>query len=533
MFLDNLKFEGPRLSCAEPKRWSEMTNTRCIEVNGKSRGLYMKYQNQQIRPCVVSRGSWHNRLAFKNACLQGFVALFLLCVTLTSRADLPKFTEIVKSQGPGVVNISTIQKAQTWGHQGADGHSFNGTPFEELPEMFRHFFGQPFDMPSQRQKRSLGSGFIVSSDGYIITNNHVVRDADEIFVRLTDRQELEAKLVGNDPRSDIALLKVEAKGLTPVKLGSSKSLEVGDWVLAIGSPYGFENTVTAGIVSALGRSLENPRDTYVPFIQTDVAINPGNSGGPLFNLAGEVVGVNAQIYSGTGGFMGLSFAIPIDVAMDVVKQLKEDGRVTRGWLGVLIQEVDLELAESFGMNKPRGALVANVLEDGPAQSAGIKAGDVILSFNGVELNVASELPPVVGRVKPGSKVDVVVLRQGKPKTIKVKVGELPENDKPVAKKRQEKDSADNRLNVVVTELTREQMKRWDIEFGVLVKSVGDGAAAEAGIKAGDVIMMLDYEKVISLSKFEALLSDLPTGKSIPVQISRNGNPRFVAIKLKN
>lgn len=464
---------------------------------------------------------------------QGVLSLLLLCFSFPTWADLPKFTEIVKSQGPGVVNISTVQKAQTsWRQHGGDGHSFNGTPFEELPEMFRHFFGQPFDMPSQRQKRSLGSGFIVSSDGYIITNNHVVKDADEIFVRLTDRQEFEAKLVGNDPRSDIALLKVEAQGLKPVKLGSSKSLEVGNWVLAIGSPYGFENTVTAGIVSAMGRSLENPRDTYVPFIQTDVAINPGNSGGPLFNLAGEVVGVNAQIYSGTGGFMGLSFAIPIDVALDVVKQLKEDGRVTRGWLGVLIQEVDLELAESFGMKKPRGALVANVLEDGPAQSAGLKAGDVILSFNGIELNVASELPPLVGRVKPGSRVKVVVLRQGKPKTIKVKVGELPENDEPVAKKATQKSKKENRLNVVVETVSRDQMKRWDIEFGVLVKSVGDGPGAEAGIKPGDVIMMLDYEKVTSVDSFEALLSDLPIGKSIPMQISRKGNPRFVAIKLQ-
>lgn len=461
------------------------------------------------------------------------MTLFLLCFSMSTWAELPNFTEIVKAQGPGVVNISTVQKAQTsWRQHGGGGDSFNGAPFEELPEIFRHFFGQPFDMPSQRQKRSLGSGFIVSDDGYIITNNHVVKDADEIFVRLTDRQELEARLVGTDPRSDIALLKVEAQGLRPVKLGSSKSLEVGDWVLAIGSPYGFENTVTAGIVSALGRSLENPRDTYVPFIQTDVAINPGNSGGPLFNLAGEVVGVNAQIYSGTGGFMGLSFAIPIDVTLDVVKQLKENGRVTRGWLGVLIQEVDLELAESFGMKKPRGALVANVLEDGPAQSAGLKAGDVILTFNGVDLNVASDLPPLVGRVRPGSRVKVVVLRQGKPKTIKVKVGELPENERPVAKKTSPENQSENRLNVVVESLTREQMKRWEIEFGVMVKGVSDGAAAQAGIKPGDVIMMLNYEKVTSVDRFEALLSDLPTGKSIPMQISRKGNPRFVAIKLK-
>jgi serine protease Do len=462
--------------------------------------------------------------------LARFLGFIFLCLALPVWAELPNFTDIVKLQGPGVVNISTIQQAPWAGHHG-DAPSFNGTPFEELPEIFRHFFGQPFDAPSQRQKRSLGSGFIVSADGYIITNNHVVKDADEIYVRLTDRQELSAELVGADPRSDIALLKVDAEGLKPVKLGSSKRLEVGEWVLAIGSPYGFENTVTAGIVSATGRSLENPRDTYVPFIQTDVAINPGNSGGPLFNLSGEVVGVNAQIYSGTGGFMGLSFAIPIDVAMDVVKQLKEDGRVTRGWLGVLIQEVSLELAESFGMNRPRGALVANVLEDGPAKSAGIKPGDVILTFNAVEVNVATELPPLVGRVKPGSRVIVEIMRKGKPKTLKVKVGELPESDDLAAKRPSNSAQADNRLNVIVEGVSREQMKRWDIDFGVLVKSVGAGPAADAGIKPGDVVMMLNYEKVTSVSVFESLLADLPSDKSIPVQVSRNGSPRFVAIKL--
>ncbi|MEJ2680733.1 MAG: DegQ family serine endoprotease [Gammaproteobacteria bacterium] len=461
--------------------------------------------------------------------------MWLSLLSVHSQAELPNFRDIVKSQGPGVVNISTVQKS----HKNNWGEQLRGLPspydFDELPEIFKHFFGTPpgdgGGAPSQRQTRSLGSGFVLSEDGYILTNNHVVKDADEIFVRLTDRQEFVAELVGTDPRSDIALLKVDAESLKPVKLGSSKTVEVGDWVLAIGSPYGFENTVTAGIVSATGRSLENPRDTYVPFIQSDVAINPGNSGGPLFNLDGEVVGVNAQIYSGTGGFMGLSFAIPIDVAMDVVHQLKEDGHVSRGWLGVLIQEVSLDLAESFGMDRPRGALVANVLEDGPAESAGILPGDVILTFDGNDLNLASELPPLVGRVKPGTTVKIVLMRQGKPKTLKLEVGELPEDDSTTLAQSASTKQPENRLNVEVQALTRDQMKRWDVEFGVLVSVVGSGPAMDAGLKPGDVIMMINYEKVTSVKSFNSLLDALPAGRNIPVQVSRNGSPRFVAIKL--
>lgn len=295
------------------------------------------------------------------------------------------------------MNISTKQKVQTRSTRGLP----HGLPMPELPEngpwndLFRHFFGNPeggFEPDDESEARSLGSGFIIGSDGYILTNNHVVEKADEILVRLSDRRELVAKLIGTDKRSDLALLKIEASDLPVVKVGKDKEIKVGEWVMAIGSPFGFDHSVTVGVVSALGRSL--PRESYVPFIQTDVAINPGNSGGPLFNLDGEVIGINSQIYSRTGGFMGLSFAIPMEVALDVVAQLKDKGYVARGWLGVLIQDVTRELAESFGMKQPAGALVAKVLKDGPAAKAGIKVGDVVLEFAGKAIHTSSDLPPV-------------------------------------------------------------------------------------------------------------------------------------------
>ena len=307
--------------------------------------------------------------SFKS-CSAALAALLMLSQVLVARAELPDFTELVEQASPAVVNISTRQKVAQ------PGVVINGQmpDLEGLPPMFREFFerGMP-QMPKgqggrQREAQSLGSGFIISADGYVLTNNHVVADADEIMVRLSDRSELQAKLVGTDPRTDVALLKVEGKNLPTLKLGKSDELKVGEWVLAIGSPFGFDHSVTAGIVSAKGRSL--PNENYVPFIQTDVAINPGNSGGPLFNLDGEVVGINSQIYTRSGGFMGVSFAIPIDVALSVADQLKASGKVSRGWLGVVIQEVNKDLAESFGLDKPAGALVAQVLDKGPAQQGG-------------------------------------------------------------------------------------------------------------------------------------------------------------------
>jgi serine protease Do len=343
-----------------------------------------------------------------------FLVALLLIVSSARAEGLPDFTELVRKNSPAVVNISTTQKITRNGPRLPHGlHQFpEGSPFDDF---FRRFFGDREGESRSFETHSLGSGFIISSDGYIITNYHVIRDADTIIVRFSDRRELEAKVVGNDERSDLALLKVEAKGLPTLKQGDSKQLKVGEWVLAIGSPFGFEHSATAGIVSAVGRSL--PEESYVPFIQTDVAINPGNSGGPLFNLAGEVVGINSQIYSRTGGFMGLSFAIPIDVAMEAVEQLKEKGQVTRGWLGVVIQDVTRELAESFGLERPQGALVAKVLAGSPAAAGGIQVGDIILNFGGSPVPRSSALPPLVGRAEIGEPVNVQVLRSGDRKTL--------------------------------------------------------------------------------------------------------------------
>ncbi|HQR83137.1 MAG TPA: Do family serine endopeptidase, partial [Thiotrichales bacterium] len=332
---------------------------------------------------------------------------------------------------PAVVNISTASKVKP--QRRAD---LNGIP----EELLRRFFGDAFPIPpgqgevprgrgddNKKEMQSLGTGFIISADGYIITNHHVIADADEITVRFSDRKELSAKVIGSDERTDIALLKVEAKGLPTVTLGQTSKLKVGEWVLAIGSPFGFEATVTQGIVSAKERTL--PDDTYVPFIQSDVAINPGNSGGPLFNLAGEVVGINSQIYSRSGGFMGLSFSIPIEVAMNTVDQLKRNGRVIRGYLGVNVQEVTSELSESFGMDKPKGALVTEVFPDTPAAKAGIKAGDIVLSVNGREVNKSGSLPPVIGMTPVGQPVDIKLLRQGRLMNVTVVIDALPDDQK--------------------------------------------------------------------------------------------------------
>lgn len=341
----------------------------------------------------------------RNGCFAFVAGLALLGQATLAQADLPDFTPLVESASPAVVNISTKQKVP------ARGATAQMPELEGLPPIFREFFEHSIpQMPGapgrgqQREAQSLGSGFIISDDGYVLTNNHVVAGADEIIVRLPDRSELEAKLIGADPRSDVAVLKVEGKGLPTVKIGRSDELKAGEWVLAIGSPFGFDHTVTAGIVSATGRSL--PNESYVPFIQTDVAINPGNSGGPLFNLKGEVVGINSQIFTRSGGFMGLSFAIPIDVAMDVANQLRTDGKVNRGWLGVVIQEVNKDLAESFGLERPAGALVAQVMDGGPAARSGLRVGDVILSLNGKPIVMSADLPHLVGALKPGSKAQI-------------------------------------------------------------------------------------------------------------------------------
>jgi serine protease Do len=456
----------------------------------------------------------------------------LLSAPLSAQQQLPDFTQMVERYGPAVVNISTTAKKV----DKKDNPIYRGIPGipedNPLHDFFRRFFDENNKLFEEGQpSTSLGSGFIISSDGYVVTNNHVIEDADEIIVRLTDRREFTAELVGADKRSDVALLKVAADNLPTVELGSSSSLKVGEWVLAIGSPFGFEHSVTAGIVSAKGRSL--PSDTYVPFIQTDVAINPGNSGGPLFNLAGEVIGVNSQIYSRTGGFMGLSFAIPVDVMKNVVEQLKETGKVSRGWLGVLIQDVTQELAQSFGMTKPQGALIAKVLSDSPAAAADFKVGDIIITFDGKDIGRSADLPPLVGSTRVGSTVATTVMRQGETKNLSVTIGELPSDDEiQLAVTRQGgKSATSTRLGLLVIDLNDEKREKLGIsEGGVLVQRVDEGPARDASISKGDVIMMIDNIDIRDVSHFKEILSQL-SAKTVPVLIHRRGSPLFLALKV--
>ncbi len=460
--------------------------------------------------------------------------LLLICLPLvfwvqaTRASNLPGFTDLVKATSAAVVNISTTQKVHASLPELPEGMEMpefpEGSPFGEL---FKYFFNQEGE-PEYRDAQSLGSGFIISDDGYLLTNYHVVKDADEIIVRLSDRRELRGEVIGLDQRSDIALLKIDATNLPVVEIGESASLEVGEWVLAIGSPFGFDHSATAGIVSAKGRSL--PSENHVPFIQTDVAINPGNSGGPLFNQEGEVVGVNSQIYSRTGGYMGLSFAIPIEVAMDVADQLKTKGRVSRGWLGVLIQDVTLDLAESFGMRQPRGALVAKVLPDSPAQEAGMRVGDVIVGFNGREVLNSANLPPIVGSSKVGVKIPVDIIRDGRKQHIEVMLGELPDDDK-VASVRTPQAEKTNRLGITVTDLTDEQRGELELEGGVLVGKVVAGAASRAGIREEDIILRVDNKDVSNAREFTKLIEALPAGKSVAFLVQRNGSPTFLAVKV--
>ncbi len=469
----------------------------------------------------------NTRTGFKTPFFIVILSLFLFQLPAAA-AKLPDFTKLVEENGPTVVNISTTQKIKRT-HPALP-------PGMEIPEdgpfgdLFRHFFGEEGE-GREFKSQSLGSGFIISADGYILTNDHVVDHADEIIVRLSDRRELKASLIGHDKRSDIALLKVEADDLPVAKIGRSSTLKVGEWVLAIGSPFGFEQSVSVGVVSAIGRSL--PSGNYVPFIQTDVAINPGNSGGPLFNLDGEVVGINSQIYSRTGGFMGLSFAIPVDMAMDIVEQLKTKGAVSRGWLGVLIQDVTRDLAESFGMNKPMGALISRVLPDSPAANAGLEVGDIIVGFNGKTIYYSSDLPPLVGRVRPGNSAELKVIRNGKTLTKKVTVEELPGEEELELSSSEPSSRIDNRLKAAIANLSDEQKKelKLDNQGGVLIKRVQEGPAKEAGLRAGDVIIMIDNVKVKNTKHLKEIVNKLPGNKAIPLLIQRHGNPLFLALTL--
>lgn len=460
-----------------------------------------------------------------------FAVLVLTMTALSAQAaSLPDFTELVKDNAAAVVNISTTQARQGGGNM-----PFDERQLEQLPEFFQEFFRGP-NSPygrggpgGQAPARSMGSGFIVSSDGYVLTNNHVVEGADEIIVRLSDRREMQAELVGTDPRSDLAVLKItDEEDLPVVRIGRSAGLEPGEWVFAIGSPFGFDYTVTAGIVSAVGRAL--PSENYVPFIQTDVAINPGNSGGPLFNLDGDVVGINSQIYTRSGGFMGVSFAIPIDQAMNVFKQIRDKGTVSRGWLGVLIQEVSRDLAESFGLNRPRGALVAEVVPDSPAEQAGLQAGDIVLEYNGEPINLSSDLPPMVGSTPVGETATLEILRGGDRQDIKVEIGRLPGDDTAQAEPAPAQEPNGGPLGLTVEPLNEKTRKALDVDHGVLVTNVARGPALNAGIRPNDVITELNRKPVTSVSEFQAVASELPEDKAVSVRIVREGRATYLVMK---
>ena len=449
-----------------------------------------------------------------------------LIAPLTGIAQLPDFTNLVEREGAAVVNISTTQSV----HNPLIPQIPNLQEDDPFYEFFRRFMPEQ-PGPREFQSQSLGSGFIISSDGYILTNSHVVQAADEITVKLVDKREFKAKVVGADRRTDIALLKIDGQALPAVRFGDPSKLKVGEWVVAIGSPFGFENSVTAGIVSAKGRSL--PQENYVPFIQTDVAVNPGNSGGPLFNLAGEVVGINAQIYSRTGGFMGLSFAIPIDVANDVARQLRTTGRVTRGRIGVVIQPLTKELAESFGLPSARGALVNSVEKGGPAEKAGIEAGDVILKFNGKIVNSSEDLPRIVGATRPGMSATIQIWRNRAMRDIKVTVGRMADERMASAPSRggEKKGPAATHYGLTLSDLSEAQRTELKISGGVLVENV-KGAAARAGVRRGDVILAVNNQDVASVDRFNEIMTQFDQGRIVALLIRRGPNALYVPFRIE-
>jgi serine protease Do len=437
-------------------------------------------------------------------------------------AEAPDFRPLAAAASKAVVNISASAKSKGRSTQ------------QDVPEIFRRFFGDDFNFaPPPQDRQSFGSGFIISKDGYVLTNNHVVQGADKVTVRLSDRRELDAEVIGTDQRADVALLKIEGKDLPVLAIGNPEQLQVGEWVLAIGSPFGFEYSVTAGIVSAKARAL--PNEAYVPFIQTDVAINPGNSGGPLLNLQGEVVGINSQIYSRSGGFMGLSFAIPIDVAMESVAQLKATGHVARGYLGVVTQEITRDLADAYNLPRPAGALVSKVLPGTPAEKAGLKDGDVITQFNGRDINLASDLPQMVGRSKVGTSYPLTIIRDGKARTLSFEVGALPEEQATVtgpAKSGKPAKPDLSRLGInSIRDLSEEEKAALKVDGGVVIMQLAEGAAVDAGLRAGDVIVSLQGKPVNTIKDFVEKARDLPAGKAIPVGINRRGQPAILALRL--
>ena len=455
--------------------------------------------------------------------LRVFALLLCLTIPLAARAELPDFTEIVERSAPAVVKILVESEAEPYEHS---------EDLEQLPEYLRRFFEFRGGPPSQ-QRRNMGSGFIISQDGYIVTNNHVVEGASAVTVRLVDRREYDAEIIGTDPRSDLAVLKIDETGLDTLPLAQDDDIKVGEWVLAIGSPFGLDFSVTAGIVSAKGRSLPTEAgENYVPFLQTDVAINPGNSGGPLFNLDGEVVGVNSQIFTRTGGSIGLSFSIPAVVVRNVVAQLRENGAVVRGWLGVSIQDVNRDLAESFDLDRPRGALVAQVGADTPAEAAGIQSGDIILEFNGQAIETSSDLPHVVGLIAPDTEVSAVVLRDGRERTLTVTVGGLDADQQPRVAGIGGGSSGNTVLGLALEDADDEMMSQYGLSGGVVVLEVQpDSPAADAGIAGGDVITRLGSRVVQNLEDFRAAAESLQPGQSVAVRLIRRGSPLFLAIRV--
>ncbi len=463
--------------------------------------------------------------------LVALIPLWFLCaLSFAQTRGLPDFTELAEKQGPAVVNISTTQVIRGQ----AQVMPF---PFDENDpafEFFKRFIPRNpgGGMPRDFENKSLGSGFIISGDGYILTNAHVVDGADEVTVRLTDKREFKARMIGADKRTDVALIKIEASGLPTVKLGDPAQLKVGEWVVAIGSPFGFDNSVTAGIVSAKGRAL--PQENYVPFLQTDVAINPGNSGGPLFNMRGEVVGINSQIYSRSGGYMGVSFAIPIDVAMDIQNQLRASGKVSRGRLGVVIQEVSKELADSLGLPKPMGAVVNSVEKGGPADKAGLEAGDVILKFDGKTIANSADLPRMVGATRPGSRSVAQVWRKGTTRDITVTVGEMLD-DKQASSKPQRggkpAEQAANRLGLVVSELTADQKRELKLNSGLLIDDVR-GSRSE--LRPGDIIIAIISKgattEIKTAEQLNKLLAQFDKGSNVTLLVRRGEMQTFVTIK---
>lgn len=466
-----------------------------------------------------------------------FAAPALLGVTAAAQAapaavsGLPDFTELVEKTGPAVVNIRTTEKI-------LQGQNLPGMEDEQMQEFFRRFFGVPVpkSLPNPKNRRQapqeeevqrgIGSGFIISQDGYVLTNTHVVDGASEVYVKLTDKREFKAKVIGADKRSDVAVLKIEGGKLPRLTIGDSDKIKVGEWVMAIGSPFDLDNTVTAGIVSAKARDTGE----YLPLIQTDVAVNPGNSGGPLINMRGEVIGINSQIYSRSGGYMGISFAIPIDEAMRVVEQLRTSGKVTRGRIGVQIDQVSKEVAESIGLAKSQGALVTRVEAGGPAEKAGLQDGDVILKFNGVAVEKSSDLPRMVGGTKPGSKAVISIWRKGAARELSVTVAEI-EADKTAQKsdKKGKKELTSNALGIYVSDLSDAQRKEMPGGVGVVIDSV-EGPAAQVGLRPGDIILTMNNADVKDAKQFTSMLSKVDPKKAVVLLVRRGDTSQFVPIR---